>query len=216
MANISHLGLTIHGQPIINDLESIGITDHDIFLKILKKLEKYIKVEGDNWIWIGSTRRSLAFLYLPKTLIRVSVNKIIYILFVSDGTPKSQLSFKDKNNPSIYPNNLIIRTNFANHQKIPPEGYKDILSLFDEGKTRKEIAQIYSVSYSSIAGILNYKANKTFDVESITGLPQLTEVDAENIRTLYSQGKTQKEIADLYGRHNSTISQIVNNKRHSK
>ena len=43
-----------------------------------------------------------------------------------------------------------------------------------------------------------------------------TNLDILNIKNMYNEGKTQKEIAEIYKCYDSTISQILNNKRYSR
>lgn len=67
MANIAYLGLTIHGELIINDLESLGITDHEYFIKVIERLKKYILVKDDKWLWTSKLLNSTPEIYLPNT-----------------------------------------------------------------------------------------------------------------------------------------------------
>ena len=100
--------------------------------------------------------------------------------------------------------------------KLTEEQVKQAKYQLMQGKKPKQVAEDLSVSYSCINNILS---NNTWDRVHINGWNEwcnqrqktyrLKKEDAENIRTLYQNGKTIQELCDLYQKERHTISNII-------
>jgi hypothetical protein len=113
VANISHLSLTIHGELIINDFRSIGISLEEYFLKLIKKIEDNISVVDGKWIWTGFTYYNKSSLYpsLHTFIKNFPVHQLIYILFHSERFELNdyKIIHFDKNQLSVHPTNLSLK-----------------------------------------------------------------------------------------------------------
>jgi group I intron endonuclease len=95
------------------------------------------------------------------------------------------------------------------------------LLLIQNELTQKQIASLYNVSRKIISNINSGKCYSTLHtdlniLESKELYIKLKIEDYGNIKNMFNEGKTQKEIADLYQVTQSHISRILNNEGYIK
>lgn len=87
---------------------------------------------------------------------------------------------------------------------------EQIIKLYKSGKTQKEIADLFGIAQT---GVSNYVRH--LDIKNKKSTPRkkpvkITEQMREAMIKLYKQGRTQKEIAQVFGIKQATVSRNVN------
>jgi transposase len=93
------------------------------------------------------------------------------------------------NNISIRSNKDIVSTSIQQCE------FEKIIQLYEDGMFQKEIAELYNVNYQVIARIL-----KAYNIDTSTHVrrSQFSKTDIENMCSLYDDGKTLRDIGDIY------------------
>lgn len=103
-------------------------------------------------------------------------------------------------------------TGLAEYQKritkFNPEDVRRVLELRSAGLSATQIAKRYQCSVATVIG--------TFRRNNVTGFerPRLTAAESDEIKDLYSQGFTFKQIGERLGRTGGTVSRLLRSMRH--